>query len=289
MQKTRNIKWGLIVAMLILALSVCAACTRNRIAPNGNLNYGNNAQGSNVSTGTHVIEGYIVGLEGNRITIDEVEFLTTSHTARINELGLDTTRDFSDGYYVHYDGSRGRVTYPLANDVQVRFSETAANSARSGLGYTTGGVNSGVGYSTGNTIPGYTPNNTPMGVVRENALSGMAGATSRTGVGTSNTAGNGTSNTAGNAGVGTSNTLNHLGHTLGGVAGGIVGGVEMLTGRFSDGVTIDDKIPYFITIQDGYVTSIEEARAYSNFSGTETHSTTGINTHNTTGTGVTNR
>lgn len=43
--------------------------------------------------------GYI-SLEGNKLKIDEFEFITSENTARIKELGLSDT-DMPSGYYIH--------------------------------------------------------------------------------------------------------------------------------------------------------------------------------------------
>lgn len=285
MQRTRSIKWGLIAAMLVLALSVCAACTRGRIVPYGNSNLNPNGTGVAYNTGTRVIEGYIDSFDRNNITVDEVEFLTPNDTTRIKELGLDTTRDFRNGYYIRNDGSRARETLPLASNVQVRFAETTYSNgygtgtgSNNAYGGTGAGLNSayngastaygyGMGGSAGTTYgDGY-----GMGVgVGNGAMTGGAGY----GVGTGYSA---TFNAAPNNVAGNTANLNNpamnIGQTWGGVAGGMLGGVEMMADRFARGMDASGKTPYFITITNGYVTSIEEVGAYSNFAGTASNGT----------------
>lgn len=221
MQKIKGIKWGLLAAMLVVALGLFTACaTRNT---------------PNEAKGTHVIEGYIVDFNNNRVTVDEVEFLTTGSTSRINELGLDTTRDFVNGYYVHDESRTDRKTYTLANNVQVRFGDTA--------------------------------NGWYNGAERNAAINNVGGYRANTGVNRNVNVNMGVDSTLPKADVGTVNPIMHVGYSLGGTVGGTLGGVEMLSNRFRNGVNVDSTVPYFITIKDGYVTNIEEASAFSNFAG----------------------
>ena len=296
MQKFCSKKWLLLFTLVLALVMIGSACTANN--PNSN-RIGQQPEQvipeHRLTQGNHEIEGHIVAWnrQDGTVTIDQVEFLTTQHHDRIQALGLNRERDFRHGYYVH-NLNRETVTLPVAANLQVRLADrNRANDWAEGLrnrhdGYSQG-INrrqgDGVAYPAYNGVSGRT--NGIIDGYNDAAYSGRVNSNDQInnaygindGGMARGTYGRNNNSAYGRIGEAARDMGNNVVHAVHGIAGGMVGGIELLSGRYTDGtVNSSQRALYFFTIENGRVTSITDAHAYHNYNPHYTNRGDGLTT-----------